>query len=217
MQQQWQAVDDYLAATLIPEDAVLTGALARSEAAGLPPINVTPAQGALLNLLARLLGATRILEIGTLGGYSTIWLARALSASGIVVTVEAAPAHAAVARDNFAAAGLADQVEVIEGPALEMLPTLRDQAPFDLIFIDADKPNNPGYVEWALRLIRPGGLIILDNVVRGGRVTEPGAGADVTGVRAALDMLAADPRVRATALQTVGGKGYDGFALAYVS
>ena len=216
MDQIWQNVDTYFAELLVPNDPVLAGALARSEAAGLPPINVSPTQGALLHLLARLMNAARVLEIGTLGGYSTIWLARALPPTGRLVTLEAAPIHAAVARENFAAAGLSDRIDVREGPALDTLPLLMDTAPFDLVFIDADKPNNPGYVRWALRLTRPGGLIVLDNVVRDGRILDPAGGADVGGVRAALELLATNSRVISTGVQTVGSKGYDGFALAYV-
>ncbi|CAA9550072.1 MAG: O-methyltransferase [uncultured Thermomicrobiales bacterium] len=216
---RWAAVDRYFAEALIPPDPVLDAALADSDAAGLPPINVAPTQGRLLHLLARMVGARRILEVGTLGGYSAIWLGRALPEDGRLVTLEADPAHAAVARANLARAGLADRVEVRVGPALETLPRLaaEGQGPFDLVFIDADKPNNPGYVHWALELSRPGTAIVVDNVVRGGAVADPASrDAGVLGVRRLMELIAAEPRVVATALQTVGAKGYDGFAVALV-
>lgn len=217
----WNAVDDYFAEQLLggdPDDA-LEAALRESDAAGLPPIAVSPLQGKLLQLLARLQGARRVLEIGTLGGYSTIWLGRALPADGRLVTLEYDPRHAEVAVRNIARAGLAEQVEVRVGPALESLPKLADEQPppFDLVFIDADKANNPHYVEWALRLTAAGSLIVLDNVVRGGRVADPdNSDADVLGTRAALEMFGTHPRLDATAVQTVGVKGHDGFALARV-
>ncbi|MET8491260.1 O-methyltransferase [Streptomyces cellulosae] len=217
----WNAVDDYFAEQLLggdPDDA-LAAALRESDAAGLPPIAVSPLQGKLLQLLARLQGARRVLEIGTLGGYSTIWLGRALPADGRLVTLEYDPRHAEVAVRNIARAGLAEQVEVRVGPALESLPKLADEQPppFDLVFIDADKANNPHYVEWALRLTAAGSLIVLDNVVRGGRVADPdNSDADVLGTRAALEMFGTHPRLDATAVQTVGVKDHDGFALARV-
>ncbi|CAL9426203.1 Catechol O-methyltransferase [Streptomyces sp. enrichment culture] len=217
----WNAVDDYFTEQLLggdPDDA-LEAALRESDAAGLPPIAVSPLQGKLLQLLARLQGARRVLEIGTLGGYSTIWLGRALPADGRLVTLEYDPRHAEVAVRNIARAGLAEQVEVRVGPALESLPKLADEQPppFDLVFIDADKANNPHYVEWALRLTAAGSLIVLDNVVRGGRVADPDNGdADVLGTRAALEMFGTHPRLDATAVQTVGVKDHDGFALARV-
>ncbi|GAA0904524.1 O-methyltransferase [Streptomyces thermoalcalitolerans] len=215
----WDDVDAYFTTLLSPEDDVLQAALRDSEAEGLPPINVTPTQGRLLQLLARLQGARAILEIGTLGGYSTIWLARALPADGRLVSLEYDPHHADVARRNIARAGLDRIVEVRVGPALESLPLLADEnpPPFDLVFIDADKVNNPRYVEWSLRLTRTGSLIVLDNVVRGGRVTD-GSDTDpsVRGTRAALELIAGHPRLEGTAIQTVGSKGYDGFALARV-
>jgi predicted O-methyltransferase YrrM len=217
---QWTAVDRYFTDLLVPADPALDAALAASDAAGLPPHNVAPNQGKLLLLLARLQGARRILEIGTLGGYSTIWLARALPAGGRLITLEADAKHAKVARANIARAGLADVVELRHGPALETLPQLAAErrGPFDLIFIDADKPNNPAYLTWALRLSRRGSLIIADNVVRNGAVigaasTDP----NVQGVRRFMEVLAAEPRVSATAIQTVGSKGYDGFAIALVT
>ncbi|WP_309058941.1 O-methyltransferase [Streptomyces sp.] len=218
----WQEVDDYLTARLLPdapEDDALTAALRDSEAAGLPPIAVSPAQGKLLQLLAQVQGARHILEIGTLGGYSTIWLGRALPADGRLVSLEYDPRHAEVATRNIARAGLDRQVEVRVGPALESLPGLADEnpPPFDLVFIDADKANNPHYVEWALKLTSTGSLIVLDNVVRGGRVADPGTtDPDVLGTRAALDMIGSHPRLSGTAIQTVGAKGHDGFALARV-
>ncbi|WTB84164.1 O-methyltransferase [Streptomyces cellulosae] len=217
----WNAVDDYFTEQLLggdPDDA-LEAALRESDAAGLPPIAVSPLQGKLLQLLARIQGARRVLEIGTLGGYSTIWLGRALPAEGRLVTLEYDPRHAEVAVRNIARAGLAEQVEVRVGPALESLPKLADEQPppFDLVFIDADKANNPHYVEWALRLTAAGSLIVLDNVVRGGRVADPdNSDADVLGTRAALEMFGTHPRLDATAVQTVGVKDHDGFALARV-
>lgn len=218
-QETWDEVDAYFTDLLVRPDAALTEALARSEEGGLPAIAVAPNQGKLLHLLARLQGARRILEIGTLGGYSTIWLARALAEGGRLITLEASPDHAAVARANIDAAGLGEVVEIRVGNAVESLPVLAAEVgePFDVVFIDADKPNNPTYVSWALRLTKPGSLIILDNVVRGGRVIDPDGGADVTGVRESLAMLAADPRLTVTALQTVGSKSYDGLAIALVT
>ncbi|NUR43627.1 MAG: O-methyltransferase [Streptomyces sp.] len=217
--QRWEAVDAYFAARLAPDDEALAATLRESEAAGLPQIAVSAPQGKLLQLLAHIQGARRILEIGTLGGYSTIWLARALPADGRLVSLEYSPRHAEVAAGNIARAGLDKLVEIRVGAALDSLPLLADEhpAPFDLVFIDADKANNPHYVEWALKLTRVGSLIIVDNVVRGGRVADQDdTTPDVTGTRAALDLLGSHPRVSATAIQTVGAKGYDGFALARV-
>ncbi|MFD5079479.1 O-methyltransferase [Streptomyces sp. NPDC058371] len=217
--QLWNDVDDYFTTLLSPPDETLSAALRDSEAAGLPPINVAPNQGKLLQLLAQIQGARRILEIGTLGGYSTIWLGRALPADGRLVTLEYDTTHAEVARRNLARAGLDKISEVRVGPALESLPKLADEQPepFDLVFIDADKVNNPHYVEWAVKLTRPGSLIVLDNVVRGGRVTEAGSDdPSVRGTRAALELFASHPKLTGTAIQTVGSKGYDGFALARV-
>ncbi len=217
---RWTAVDEYVAGLFEPPDNVLDAALAASEAAGLPSINVTANQGRLLHVLARALGARRILEIGTLGGYSTIWLARALPAGGQVVTLEAEPRHADVARANFARAGLSHAIDLRLGPAQETLPALaasRTEA-FDLIFIDADKTAYADYLTWALQLSRPGTLIVADNIVRAGAVADEGStDANVQGVRRFNALLAADPRVTATVLQTVGSKGYDGFALAIVN
>ncbi|MDH6628733.1 putative O-methyltransferase YrrM [Streptomyces sp. LBL] len=217
--QLWDAVDDYFTAHLSPDDEALVAALRDSEAAELPHIAVTAPQGKLLQLLAQIQGARTILEIGTLGGYSTIWLARALPADGRLVTLEYSPRHAEVATRNIARAGLGQLVEVRVGPALESLPQLADEnpAPFDLVFIDADKGNNPHYVEWALKLTSAGSLIVLDNVVRGGRVADADSTApDVQGTRTALELIGSHPRLTGTAIQTVGGKGYDGFALARV-
>ncbi|MGW2382483.1 O-methyltransferase [Streptomyces sp. NPDC001658] len=215
----WDDVDDYFTTQLAPQDDVLDAALRDSEAAGLPPIAVTAPQGKLLQLLAEIQGARNILELGTLGGYSTIWLARALPADGRLVSLEYDPRHAEVATRNIARAGLEKLVEVRVGPALESLPKLADEnpAPFDLVFIDADKANNPHYVEWALKLTREGSLIIVDNVVRGGRVADATSTApDVRGTRTAIELIGSHPRLSGTAVQTVGGKGYDGFALARV-
>ncbi|MFI6619503.1 O-methyltransferase [Streptomyces sp. NPDC050528] len=220
--QLWDDVDDYFIGQLAPDDEVLAAALRDSEAAGLPQIAVSATAGKLLHLLAQIQGASRILEIGTLGGYSTIWLARALPADGRLVTLEYSPKHAEVATRNLARAGLDKIVEVRVGPALESLAELADEtaenpAPFDLVFIDADKVNNPHYVEWALKLTRPGSLIIVDNVVRGGRVADPASTApDVQGTRTAIELIGSHARLSGTAIQTVGKKGYDGFALARV-
>lgn len=215
----WATVDDYFCDTLIPLDPVLDDALRDSEAAGLPPANVAPNQGKLLHLLVRIHGARKVLELGTLGGYSTIWLARALPPGGRLVSLEADPRAAAVARANVARAGLAKVVDIRVGKALDVLPQLADEgvAPFDFIFIDADKPNNPRYLAWALKLSRPGSVIVGDNVVRDGAVAdETSTDPNVIGVRGFLELMAAEPRLSATAIQTVGSKGYDGFSLAVV-
>lgn len=214
----WQRVDDYIADTLLPPDPALDAALAANAAAGLPAIDVAPSHGKLLHILARMTGARRILEIGTLGGYSTIWLARALPPGGRLVTLEASAAHAAVARENIARAGLAGVVDLRLGRALDTLPGLAGEAPFDMVFIDADKPSNPDYLDWALRLSRPGTVIVCDNVVRSGRVADAGStDPGVVGTRALFDRMAAEPRLTATAVQTVGAKGWDGFAIAIVA
>ncbi|WP_369222476.1 O-methyltransferase [Streptomyces sp. R39] len=217
--QLWDDVDFYFTSHLSPDDEALQAALRESEANELPHISVTANQGKLLQLLAQIQDARNILEIGTLGGYSTIWLARALPADGRLISLEYSARHAEVAIRNIARAGLEKVVQVRVGPALESLPKLADEnpAPFDLVFIDADKANNPHYVEWALRLTRTGSLIIVDNVVRGGRVVDgESADPDVVGTRAAIELIAAHPRLTGTAIQTVGSKGYDGFALARV-
>ena len=216
-QEQWTAVDRYITEMLVPPDAVLEAALEASDAAGLPRIAVAPNQGKLLQLLARARGARRILEIGTLGGYSTIWLARALPAGGRLITLEVEPKHAEVARANIARAGLASVVDVRLGAALETLPRLAAEraGPFDLTFIDADKSNIPSYFEWALKLAAPGGLIVVDNVIRDGAVVDDAStDPSVKGVRRLNELLRAEPRVSATTIQTVGARGYDGFTLA---
>jgi predicted O-methyltransferase YrrM len=220
----WNAVDDYIEERLLERDPVLEAALADSEAAGLPPIAVTPSQGKLLALLVRMHGARRVLELGTLGGYSTIWLARALPAGGRLVTLELDDGFAQVARRNLERAALTDVVDLRVGPALETLAEMHaaQERPFDFVFIDADKANNPGYLEWALRLTRPGSVILTDNVVRAGAILDPEGddptvgNAGVMGIRRFYDMLAAEPRVSATAIQTVGAKGHDGFVLGIV-
>jgi predicted O-methyltransferase YrrM len=215
----WTAVDDYIADRLLPRDEVLGRVLAANAAAGLPAIDVSPAQGRFLHLLVRITGARRVLEIGTLGGYSTICMASALPAEGGLVTLEYEPRHAEVARGNLLSAGLADKVELRLGPGVDSLRSLHAERhpPFDLVFIDADKPSNPDYLEGALRLSRPGTVIVLDNVVRGGAVVDAGSSdPSIVGTRAAFDVLSGHPRLSATALQTVGAKGYDGFAIAVV-
>lgn len=214
----WAEVDDYLTGLLVPADEVMTRVLDANHAAGLPAIDVAPNQGKLLMLLARMSAAKSVLEIGTLGGYSTIWLARGIPSDGHIVTLETDPAHAAVAQANLDVAGLSDRVELRLGPALATLPKLEAEGagPFDFVFIDADKPNNPGYLTWALALTHPGSIIVCDNIVREGTVVEPDGGESVQGTRTFLEMVAADPRLDATALQTVGSKGWDGFALAVV-
>jgi predicted O-methyltransferase YrrM len=215
--ERWTAVDRYLTELLVPGDPVLDAALRANAEAGLPPHDVSPAQGKLLHLLARLCGARTILEIGTLGGYSTIWLARALPPGGRLVTLEADPRHAEVARANVARAGHAGVVDVRVGRALDTLPLLAADGPFDLVFVDADKRHNADYLRWALALARPGTLIVADNVVREGAVVDGGSTDEsVVGVRAMLACMAAEPRLAATAIQTVGAKGWDGFALAIV-
>jgi len=219
-QELWTSVDRYITDTLIPADPVLEAALTASTNAGLPAIAVAPNQGKWLMILAQAIGARSILEMGSLGGYSTIWLARALPADGRLVTLEADPKHAEVAQANIAHAGLADKVELRFGKALDMLPELAAEGhgPFDFIFIDADKGNYPGYLEWALKLSRPGTLIIGDNVVRDGAVIDA-ANTDpsIQGVRRMNEIIAAEPRLNATAIQTVGSKGHDGFMMAIVT
>jgi len=219
-QTTWQAVDDYFNHLLIPPDEALEAALKASTAAGLPEIQVAPNQGKFLHLLARLMQAKKILEIGTLGGYSAIWLARALPADGRLISLEIDAKHAEVARANLARAGLSGVVEVRVGRAIDSLPQVAAEGhgPFDLIFIDADKPSNPDYFQWALKLARPGTLMIVDNVVRNGAVADAAStDPNVHGVRQLAEMLAAERRVSATALQTVGSKAYDGLLLALVT
>jgi predicted O-methyltransferase YrrM len=217
---RWAAVDRYFSEQLSLSDAALDAAIAANKAAELPAIDVAANQGKLLHLLAKLAGARRILEIGTLGGYSTIWLARALPTDGRLITLEFNPKHAEIARANIEYAGLTQTVEIRVGAALDALPKLQNEGsePFDLIFIDADKPNNSEYVRWALKLSRPGSLIIIDNVVRDGAVIDAGsADKDVRGARQLFELLANEPRLSCTAIQTVGVKGYDGFAFAVVT
>ncbi|ELH8607778.1 O-methyltransferase [Enterobacter asburiae] len=217
MQQQWSAVDNYMISSLIPDDDVLSQVLENNNRAGLPEHDVAANQGQLLALFVRMTQARRVLEIGTLGAYSSIWMARALPPDGKLVTLEADPTHADVARQNIRLAGLNDRIELIEGPALNSLENFGDVPPFDLIFIDADKPNNPGYLEWALHYSRPGTVIIGDNVVRDGEVINGQSDdARVLGVRRFIEMIGDNPRLTATALQTVGVKGWDGFTLAIV-
>jgi predicted O-methyltransferase YrrM len=214
----WTAVDVFIAEGLVPGDEALDAALAASEAAGLPPINVAPNQGKLLMLLARAIGARRILEIGTLGGYSTIWLARGLLPDGRLITLEANPDYAELARVNLARAGFSDMVEVRIGRAQDILPTLAGEGPFDLIFIDADKPGTPGYFQWAVKLSRRGSLIVVDNVVREGAVLDAGSDdASVQAMRRFFELAATDPRVSGTVIQTVGAKGHDGLAILLVT
>ena len=218
-QELWTAVDRYITDLVEPADAALDAALADIVAAGLPTISVSPNQGKFLHLLARVQGARSILEIGTLGGYSTIWLARALPEGGRLVTLESEPKHVEVALANIARANLSDVVTIRPGRALDTLPQLdaEGQKPYDFVFIDADKVSTPEYFGWALKLTRRGSLIVVDNVVRKGAVVEESSDdPSVQGVRRFYEMLAAEPRVSATAVQTVGSKGYDGFALALV-
>ena len=217
---RWSEVNSYFAKLLIGPDTALDEALAANSAAGLPSIDVSAPQGKLIHLLARMAGARRALEIGTLGGYSTIWLARALPDDGRLITLEVSAKHADVARRNVARAGLGDKVEIRTGAALETLPKLEAEelGPFDFVFIDADKSNNAAYLEWALRLSRPGTTIMVDNVVRDGQVVDATSrGPDIVGVRRMFEIMAREPRLSATAIQTVGAKGWDGFALAIVS
>ncbi|ESZ01105.1 O-methyltransferase [Mesorhizobium sp. M1060] len=215
----WTDVDDYIVSSLFEVDPVLDAVLAANRDQGLPAIDVSPAQGKLLSLLVRISGARKVLEIGTLGGYSTIWMARGLPVGGKIVTLELEPHHAKVAHSNLERAGVSDKVELRIGPALQSLETLvaENAAPFDLIFIDADKPNNPNYLSWAMRLSRPGTVIICDNVIRDGTVlNDDGRDAYVEGARGAFSFIGGDNGLDGTAIQTVGAKGYDGFAIAIV-
>ncbi len=216
---KWIAIDDYIAENFLDDDPALDATLAASEAAGLPPIQVAPLQGKLLMMLAASLGARNILEVGTLGGYSTMWLARGLVDGGRVITLELDPGHAEVARKNFENAGLADRIEVRVGAALDTLAALHSEhaGPFDLIFIDADKPSTPDYFDWAVKLARKGTLIVVDNVVREGAILAvQSENKHVKGLRSFYARVAADPRVTATAIQTVGNKGHDGLAIVRV-
>ena len=215
---RWADVEGYLATTVAGEDEILASIRARTVEAGLRPIEVSATDGALLALWCRLIGATRVLEIGTLGGYSATWFARAVGEQGSVTTLELDPRAAAVAQENWRLAGVADRVEVVVGLAADTLASLigADVDPYDLVFIDADKKNNPTYLEAALALTRPGSLIVIDNVVRGGRIVGDSDDPDVIGTRRVLEMLGSDPRLQATAVQTVSSKGWDGFAVALV-
>jgi predicted O-methyltransferase YrrM len=218
-QEHWTRVDDYIAAALISKDESQRATLAANAREHLPAIDVSPPQGKLLQLLASAIGARRILEIGTLGGYSTIWLARAVGDGGKVVTFEVDPRHAEVAQANIAREGVSARVDLRVGPALDMLPLLESERPepFDLAFIDADKPSNAAYFAYALKLSRPGALIIVDNVVREGAVADPSqTDGGALGARALFEAVAAERRVEATAVQTVGAKGWDGFLIARV-
>ncbi len=217
---RWTEVDEYVSGLLAPPDDALDAALKAGVDAGLPQIQVTPAQAKLLQLLARSIGARVALEFGTLGGYSTIWLARALSDDGRLITLEADAAHAEVARRSIAGAGLAERVDLRVGPALETLPILDAEGvgQLDFVFIDADKANTPEYFAWSLDRTRPGGLIVADNVIRDGALVDPETDdPTIPAQRRLHEMIAADPRVEATTIQTVGGKGYDGFTLALVT
>ncbi|MCR8995489.1 O-methyltransferase [Brevibacillus halotolerans] len=216
---KWAEVDQYFNSMLLPSDPILEGVLQANAKAGMPAIDVAPNQGKFLYLLAKIRGAKKILEIGTLGGYSSIWLARALPEDGQLISLEYEQAFAQVAKENIKKAGLAEKVTILVGPALETLPTLQEKGltGFDMIFIDADKQNNPHYLQWALQLCNPGAIILGDNVVRNGEVIDPENGDDrIQGIRQFFDLLAAEPRIEATAIQTVGSKGYDGFALGVV-
>jgi predicted O-methyltransferase YrrM len=219
MSESWTAVDAYLNGVLVPQDPAGQATLAANAAAGLPAIDVTPTQGKLLQLLVAMGGARRVLEIGTLGGYSTLWISRGLGEGGTITSLEVNEAHARVARANLDAAGVGDRVNIRIGPALETLQRLVDdgEEPFDFVFIDADKRNNARYLEWALKLTHSGSVLVCDNVVREGDVADPDVtDRDVEGTREFLEAVGSDPRLDATALQTVGAKGWDGFAIAVV-
>jgi predicted O-methyltransferase YrrM len=216
----WAKVDRYIVDKLLPDDPAMAAIIVANAEGGLPAIDVSAAQGRFLELMVRITGARKILEIGTLGGYSTTWMARALPEGGKIVTLEYAPSHAEVAKANFSRAAVAERIEVRVGPALDSLPGVESDGlgPFDLVFIDADKPNNPHYLDWAVKLSRPGTVIILDNVVRdGGVIEKKSEDAGIKGTRAAFDLIGSHSRLTATALQTVGAKGYDGFAIAVVA
>jgi predicted O-methyltransferase YrrM len=220
MKSTWNKVDDYFGELLAPQDEQLSAALHANKEAGLPAIGVSRLQGKLLFVLARIAQARRVLEIGTLGGYSTIWMARALPPDGRITTLELEPDHAKIARENLGRAGVLDRVDIRVGPALDTLPALHASGagPFDLVFIDADKQNNAEYLDWAVKLSRPGAIIVVDNVVRDGKVVNAKSrDADILGTRRMTELMASHPRLTATVLQTVGAKGYDGFALAMVT
>ncbi|MBG9789808.1 O-methyltransferase [Brevibacillus laterosporus] len=216
---KWAEVDQYFNSMLLPSDPILDEVLQANAKAGMPAIDVAPNQGKLLYLLAKIRGAKKILEIGTLGGYSSIWLARALPQDGQLISLEYEQSFAQVAEENLKKAGLAEKVTILVGPALETLPTLQEKGMtgFDMIFIDADKQNNPHYLQWALKLCNPGAIILGDNVVRDGEVIHPESEDDrIQGIRQFIDLLSSEPRIESTAIQTVGSKGYDGFVLGVV-
>lgn len=216
----WSQVDEFIVDKLVKEDAALAAALAANTAAGLPAMDVSAAQGKFLNLMVRITAASTVLELGTLGGYSTIWMAKALPTGGRLVTLEYEPRHAEVARRNIDAAGLGDKVTIHVGAAVDTLPivAIETDQPFDFIFIDADKPNNPVYLDWAIKLSHRGTVIILDNVIRDGKILDPeNTDPRIIGTRAAYDIIGAHPRLQATALQTVGAKGWDGFSIMVVN
>lgn len=215
-QPAWRDVEDFLSQTLVKSDEALELAIAEGEAAAMPRIEVAPTAGKLLMLLAQISGARRVLEIGTLAGFSTIWLARGIGEDGALVTCEYSPEHAAVAQKNIERAGVAHKVTIRVGPALQTLPTLAGTDPFDFVFIDADKSNNINYLQWALKLTRPGSIIVLDNVIWEGAILAPEGDPDATAIRAALEFIGANPALDATAIQTAGSKGWDGFAIAVV-
>ncbi len=211
----WTSVDAYFADLLAPTDPQLDAAIEANRAANLPAIDVSPLQGKFLQVLVQILQPMRVLEIGLLGGYSTMWMARGLPEGGRIVSLEYEPRHAEIARQNLANAGLIDRVEIRVGAALDSLPGLQSLAPFDLVFIDADKPNNPNYLDWALKLSRPGTVILVDNVVRQGKIADPDSmDPDVVGTRRMFERMAAEPRLSSVAMQSVGSKGHDGFAMA---
>lgn len=215
--ESWRAVDAYFTETLVGADPALDAAVEDQNAAGLPPIEVAPVNGKLLHLLARISGARRVLEIGTLGAYSTIWMARGIPDDGRIVTIEAEPQNARIARANLDRAGVGEKVEIKLGRAADVLPTLQGEAPFDLVFIDADKESNTIYLDWAARLGRTGTVVVVDNVARGGDVADPDTtDSQVRGTQQGLEMLGSDPRFDATALQTLDAKGWDGVAIAIV-
>ncbi len=216
-QDSWLQVEEFLARTLVKGDDALDHAVSTAREAGLPPIEVAPTAGKLLMLLARISGARRVLEIGTLAGFSTIWLARGIPDDGLLVTCEYSPEHAAVARRNIERAGVAHKVSIRVGAALETLPALPADEPFDFVFIDADKSNNTNYLRWALRLTRPGSVIVLDNVIWEGSILHPETDPDAAAIRASMEFIGSSPRLEGTAIQTAGSKGWDGFAIAVVS
>jgi predicted O-methyltransferase YrrM len=213
---EWADVETYLSETLVKGGEAMDAVIDSTDAAGMPHIEVAPTAGKLLMLLARIQGARRVLEIGTLAGFSTIWLARGIPDDGHITTCEFLPEHAAVARKNIDHAGVGTKVDIRVGPALETLPTLAGGEPFDFVFIDADKPNNVNYLRWALTLTRPGSVIVMDNVIWEGTILDPGTDPDAAAIRAALDFMGASPDLDATAIQTAGTKGWDGFAIAVV-